>query len=181
MEEWKDVPGWEDYYQVSTEGNVRSKDRVITVKNPVGALSDRRYAGRLLVKSRMKNGYELVSFTAPGRKREYRTVHVLVARTFLGDPLPGHEVRHLDGVRSNSRLANLAYGTRSQNAMDRYLHGTMNQPKGEEASAAKLTNEIVKFIRENPEGLSMRALGRKFGVHHRTVSAVIKCQTWNHI
>jgi hypothetical protein len=45
-----------------------------------------------------------------------------MALEFLGDPLPGQEVRHLDGVKTNLSLSNLAWGTRSENLTDDYRH-----------------------------------------------------------
>lgn len=53
-----------------------------------------------------------------------RTVHRLVGAAYLG-PLPeGYETRHLDGDRTNPRLENLAYGTKSENRQDTLRHGT---------------------------------------------------------
>lgn len=53
-----------------------------------------------------------------------RYVHALVASAFIGPRPDGQEVRHLDGDRLNPNVANLAYGTRSQNRIDCVQHGT---------------------------------------------------------
>ena len=51
-------------------------------------------------------------------------MHSLVALAFLGTRPDGFDVRHLDGDRLNCALANLAYGTRSENQRDKRRHGT---------------------------------------------------------
>ena len=129
LEEWRPIPGWEGAYEASSFGRVRSVDRTIVVRNPGGVLGPRRFRGRVLRAGRIKNGYYLVSFTGPGRKREYRYVHDLVLLAFVGPKPAGLEVCHNDGTRDNNRLENLRYDTRQANAQDRWKHGTMLRPK----------------------------------------------------
>lgn len=173
MEIWKAVPEWDGLYEVSDQGRVRSLDRV-----SAGRYGPTCWRGRILRPSLGGNGYANVTFTCQG-KRLCVTIHALVARVFLGPPPPGQEVRHRNGIRADSRLSNLHYGTRSQNALDRYEHGTMVYPCGEKSPVAKLSDNAVKYIRAAKEG--QRALGRRFGVHHRTISAVLRGDTWAHV
>jgi hypothetical protein len=67
-------------------------------------------------------GYLRVRLLANGRRKS-QAVHKLVALTFLGRPLPGQQVRHLNGNRLDNSHANLAWGTAKQNAEDRNRHG----------------------------------------------------------
>lgn len=101
MEEvWKSVPGYEGFYEVSTLGTVRSKDRV--------ACNGQFYPGRTLKQTRGKNGYLHVSFSVKGvRKLCY--VHQLVAMAFLGHTPCGYRkvVDHLNNIRSDNRVGNL--------------------------------------------------------------------------
>lgn len=180
-ETWKAVPAWEGVYEVSDQGRVRSVTRTIYAKNPVGVVAPRTYAGRVLLKAAGKRGYEMVSFTAPGRKRTYSYVHALVAAAFIGPKPSGKEVCHNNGRRSDNRRINIRYDTRSANALDRHAHGTMNQPCGERCAAAKLTKHAVRYIREVGGGVSQRALGRMFGVSHSTIAAAASGKSWKHI
>jgi hypothetical protein len=50
-------------------------------------------------------------------------VHVLIMETFIGPCPEGQEVRHLNDVKNDNRLENLAYGTRSQNMLDLTANG----------------------------------------------------------
>jgi hypothetical protein len=104
MTEWRPVPGWEDLYLVSDSGDVMSL-RTGRPMNP----DSRKYLR--------------VKLSAGGGQRKSYLVHRLVALAFLGPCPDGKEVRHLDGDNLNNRAANLAYGTSSENNLDRVLHG----------------------------------------------------------
>jgi hypothetical protein len=52
-----------------------------------------------------------------------------VLEAFVGPRPPGLECRHLDGNPANSVLANLAWGTHSENMQDRVRHGTHNKTR----------------------------------------------------
>lgn len=102
-EEWRPVVGREDEYHVSDQGRVKSFVR--------GAPRLLKPGGR----------YPCYPSVVLGRGNT-RSVHALVAEAFLGPRPKGQEIRHLDGDRSNPRLANLAYGPRSENNFDRVQH-----------------------------------------------------------
>lgn len=174
-ETWRPVPGWLGFYEVSACGKVRSVSRVVPTRR-----GPREYRGRVLSPSHTTR-YESVVMTAPGRKRESAFIHWLVAAAFLGPRPNGLEIRHLDGNGRNNSASNLAYGTRSENAMDRWAHGTMNQPKGEASAAAVLSEEDVTRIRAQAGSARRRELARRYGVHHSTISSVISRKTWAHV
>jgi hypothetical protein len=117
-EMWLPVVGWETGYEVSSYGRVRSITRQIVHKNG----RTHTYQGKILQPTiHPKGGYLLYNLTQP---RRTVTGHVLFMRTFVGLPLPGVEVRHLDGNLSNNHWTNLAYGTRLDNMADQRKHGT---------------------------------------------------------
>lgn len=70
-----------------------------------------------------KDGYLQVRLTSRFGRKTFK-VHALVAEYHLGPrPSPFHEVRHLDGSRDNNHVGNLAWGTKSENCVDRSKHG----------------------------------------------------------
>ena len=81
-------------------------------------------SGRLLAEVPNKYGYLYVRVQTSEGKRERRYIHQLVAWAYTGPrPSPQHEVRHLDGNNTNNTKDNIAWGTRSENALDREKHG----------------------------------------------------------
>lgn len=118
-EEWRDIPGHEGYYQVSSLGQVRSLDRDFVDSRG----HQRSLAGRVLSPRKTGKNYRTVHL---GDRERDRKVHQLVLAAFVGPVPEGQEVRHLDGDPTNNRLDNLLYGTRSENRLDSVRHGTHN-------------------------------------------------------
>jgi hypothetical protein len=111
-----------------------------------GSLVSRRITGKILnqfiywpVENNRRNKYLAVRVIGD-HGRVIRTVHQLVARTFLGPPR-GLETRHLNGDCRDNRLENLAYGTRAENAQDMVRHGTQWQQSKTECPMGHLLVE----------------------------------------
>jgi hypothetical protein len=105
----KDVPGYEEYFEVSDTGDVFSKERYV-LNNGTKVLKPRRK----LAPTSNGIGYLQVGLQVNG-KRVRKYVHRLVAEAFLGICNSGLEVNHIDADKSNNRLTNLEYITHSQN------------------------------------------------------------------
>jgi len=119
---WKDVVGYEGAYQVSNLGRVRSLDRTVKVTN----LGERRLKGRILKQHNYGTNKYLMVVLSKEAKHTNRTVHSLVAASFLGPCPDGCEVLHGLGGKLDNRLRNLKYGTKSENQFDRLRDGTQN-------------------------------------------------------
>lgn len=50
----------------------------------------------------------------------HKNIHVLILITFVGTPPAGHQCRHLNDIKTDSRLANLTWGTARENHQDRF-------------------------------------------------------------
>jgi hypothetical protein len=112
-ERWLAVTGWEDAYEISDHGRVRSLPK-----------SNRAWTV-VLKPATGKNGYLYVALCRNATPRT-RLVHHLVAEAFIGPRPPGLEIRHLDGNGKNNTPGNLTYGTSSENEFDKVRHGTHN-------------------------------------------------------
>lgn len=109
MEQWKDVKGYEDLYQVSSLGRIRSKDRKIITS---------RYScirkGKILKGSSNGKGYMKFELKRNGtKKREY--IHRLVADAFLENPDGKPCINHKDNNPSNNAVSNLEWCTHKEN------------------------------------------------------------------
>lgn len=132
IETWKDIPGYEGQYQVSTLGNVRSLDRLITCEGKVKGKYTSLRKGKLLRPGRSSSGHLTVAL---GRNSS-RSVHLLVLSTFVGrEEEQGVECLHINGVPFDNRVENLRWGTRSENMIDAYAHGARDMEKTRAALA----------------------------------------------
>ena len=173
QERWKPItePEFEDLYEVSDQGRIRSLPR----PTPRGV-----QGGRVLKPARLGPGYQTVTLSGNGL-RVHRLVHQLVLRSFVGEPEEGQEVRHLNGVRGDNRLENLDWGTSSENEADKRRHGTLQA--GEKNGAAKLSAAQVAEIRRTyaSGGVSQKTLAAAYRVSQGTVSRLITGTRWAHL
>lgn len=143
-ETWAQIPRFEGRYEVSDLGRVRSVDRA--VKTSKGQV--RRYKGMILSPGRM-NPFGHVSVML-GRDGGSRCVHELVLLAFVGPPGEGEECRHLDGDGSNNRLANLCWGTKSENGKDvtRLKRRKFTYEQADEMRRKKRDGRLLREIAE---------------------------------
>ena len=117
---WKEVIGYENYYEVSSLGKVRSKSRVVHGRN------DWIMQGRELKLG--NSGRYLQAYLSVDGKGKSINVHRLVAEAFIPNPNNFPEVNHKDENRYNNSVDNLEwcehicnvnYGTRNQRIGDK--------------------------------------------------------------
>lgn len=130
-ERWLPIPGWEDLYEVSDLGSVRSLDRIVYGPNgTTRTFANRVFKGRKLNPTIDPLGYPYVMLSESSRGRDTQEgrkrvgVHTLVMLAFVGPRPDGMWIRHLDGNSSDPRLSNLSYGTPADNNDDTLRHGT---------------------------------------------------------
>ena len=103
---WKDIKDYEDYYQISNLGNVRSKTHIR--KNGKDEKHICVSNGKILNPGKDSNGYSVVVFSKNGKTKSYR-IHRLVAQTFIPNPNNYRCVNHKDENKQNNNLNNLEW------------------------------------------------------------------------
>lgn len=162
VEVWKshpDIPGIE----VSTFGNVRTLDRVISTEKMT------RFQKGQALKPCDAKGYLLVGIKING-KLVKRGVHRLVAQTFIPNPDNSPEVNHKDCDRKNNNVDNLEWVTRQENIAyrDKLGHTARNnKPKSPVFAVNLSTLEVSHFS-------SQHEAGRELGINQCDVNAVLK-------
>lgn len=121
-----------------------------------------------------RNGYKIVSLWDGKSGKTYR-VHRLMAVAFLPNTYMKEMINHKNGIKTDNRLSNLEWVTRSENALHSYRIGTSSK-KGELNCKAKLTKTDVRNIRDSR--LSTTELMKIFNVARSTINRARKGDTW---
>lgn len=133
-----------------------------------------RGAPKRLSPSQNRFGYLCVRLVHEDGARRTVRLHVEACRAFHGDkPTPAHQVRHLNGNRTDNRADNLAWGTSKENAADRAAHG--KTAVGERNGVAKITDAQANEIRASVE--PNKVLAARYGLNHQYVYQ-IKSGRW---
>jgi hypothetical protein len=137
---YRDIPGYEGYYQASNKGNVRSVR-----------------TGRILAQTKNNGGYPMVSISV-NCKHEMKTVHRLVAQAFIENPLNHRDVNHIDGDKTNNDSDNLEWVEHSDNI--RHSYSELKQRRNDVAVKCIETGMIYRSIKEASEkiGISRGAI-----------------------
>ena len=156
---YKAIIGFEGKYSVDEKGDVYSHIKCKVLKPALNS-----------------GGYPTVVLC-----RHTKSVHRLVAEAFLPNYIEKPQVNHIDGDKTNNHASNLEMVTASENQIHAITTGL--RPVGEQRSWSKLSNEDVASIKLLilKGGESQTSIGRRFGVHHTTISDIKLGYKWSHI
>lgn len=163
IEEWRPVVGYEELYEVSDWGNVKSKDREITQLSNHKNYIKKFYKGKTLKKMYDKDGYRIVNLC----NRDggiTKGVHRLVGEAFIPNPENKPQIDHIIPVSNGGtdEVWNLRWATpeeNSNNEISLINKSKWERPKGENhcfygkkrpEHAEKLSIPIIQ-ITENGE------------------------------
>ena len=105
-EEWKDIKGYEGYYQVSNFGQVRSIGRWIDKVTRHGGTCQQYLEGRIRKVAPMNKGFLAVCISKEGIHKTL-LVHRLVAMAFIPEVEGKPDVDHKDFNKTNNYVENL--------------------------------------------------------------------------
>lgn len=147
-EVFKNLNGYENLYQISNLGNVKS------IKRPTHILLKFRDNGK---------GYNVSALFLKGVRKNIKT-HRLVAFNFIPNPQNKPQINHINGIKSDNRVVNLEWCTQSENSIHSFENGLQKR---------KLTNKNVEYIRINKNKLTQKQLGLKFNVCQQMISSIL--------
>ena len=175
---WKPVKGYEDYYEVSDQGEIRTIERYVE-------LPSHRYMKKqkMLTQFDDGRGYKHVKlYDGKGNPKSF-TVHKIVAITFIENFNNYIEVNHIDHEKHNNCVDNLEWTTRSENIKHSYRMRDPKTYKGSGNKNSKLTEEEVTQMRKEYETgkFTYKKLAEKYSVGITLVGYIVKNQVWKHV
>lgn len=165
-EEWRDVPGYEGHYEISSHARVASL----------------KHGKRRLLKAQQdKHGYWHVVLSVNNKLKTWKTCY-LVSAAFLGPKPAGLCVRHLDDDKNNNHVGNLAYGTVGENMADCIRNGHLRPPKGSTNGMSRLSEDQVRqIVSRVGAGEDWREIYGDYGISRRQMRDIAAGVAWKHI
>lgn len=169
-EEWKPIKGYENLYEISNYGRVRSLDKYVKSKN--GSMQFRK--GKLIIPhipNKKAPHYQIQLWKNGAYKYFY--IHQLVYIAFVGQIPEGMQVNHLNENGIDNRLENLNlmtpkensnWGTRNKRIGSKQINGK----RSKKINQLTLSGELVNIWASTME------IERKLKFCHSTISKCCK-------
>lgn len=166
---WRDVVGFEGFYQVSNHGRVKSLDRqVFYIDGRV-----RTFYGQILKLRLDSKGYYFVTLIKPGFKIQQR-VHRLVAESFILNFQNKPCVNHKNSNRKDNIVDNLEWVTHKENTQHAIKKGLLYKP------GKKLDVEKINLIKKmyNSGTFTQQGLANIFSLSQSQISRIVGGKNW---
>ena len=180
---WRDIEGYEGWYQVSNYGRVKSLARTVnygdkSTRTQAEGFLNLRNSGNAL------NGYFYKSvILCKNKRRKQIKVHRLVAEAFVEKPEGCNVVNHLDNNPSNNAASNLEWTTIVGNNKHRHIQGRSSAPKGAAQGSSFLSEQGIEEIKNLLAGKkhSQQQIADMYQVHQSHISRIKLGKAWAHL
>ena len=149
---WKTIDEFPNYL-ISNQGDVKNKRTGYTKKPSVG-----------------KRGYVVFSMNKEG-KLYLRTQHIMLARTFIPNPLNKPCVNHKDGNKQNNSIDNLEWVTAKENLIHARRTGLHKSDGDKRTAQYTLDGKLVAIYKSASEA------ARRLGIEVSGIAHVAKGNT----
>lgn len=166
---WKPVVGFEDKYEISSEGNIRS---LCSNKDPY-----------FIRKLSLNNKTEYLQCTLKvSGKGTSGKIHRMVAQAFIPNPLNLPCVNHINGIKTDNRVENLEWVTYKENTHHAMDLGIMNTRRGEQSSKKFTELDIlnIRILYDSGE-FSFSKIAKIYHVSAPTIRCICKRLSWRHL
>jgi hypothetical protein len=148
---WLPIKGFEQLYQISNFGRIKSLKR------------------NIIRKPGLTGGYPDIKLCLNGRKIG-KYIHRLIAEHFIPNPMNKPEVNHEDGNKTNNSLTNLKWSTQKENFLHAIKTGLNSCWKTSSVPVIQLSldNQFIK------EYISGAEAARQLNVHSHSIYCCLK-------
>jgi len=122
MENWKEIPSFAGYYEASDLGRIRRKKGETIYKD--GRVA--KFSQTILKPSLNHKGYNRVYLSMKSKKYT-KTVHRLVAETFIDNPESKKTVNHINMDKLDNSVSNLEWMTNKENMRHAFANGAYDE------------------------------------------------------
>lgn len=167
MEIWKDIKNFENKYQVSNKGKIRSlnyhNEKRIKILKPYKDIW----------------GYLRIDLCKNGIKKHYK-ISRLVAQEFLKKIENKNQINHKDGNKENNLVENLEWCSPSENCIHAHKNNLRKAVNGENHYNHKLKKQDVIKIRNiyKNKNITYFQISKIFNISQSCISKIIRKQTW---
>jgi hypothetical protein len=166
---WKEVE-LNSRYEISTLGNIRTKEMVLLGRN----------RHRTIKSHNIKVHFDSDGYLTMTRYEKHKNIkshiHRMMAIVFISNPLNLPQVNHKDGNKSNNSLNNLEWCSASDNVKHSFLLGL--GVTGEKHHNSKLsTIEVLEIRKLFKEGKTRKELVDKYKVSRSNIERIINNKT----
>jgi len=181
MEVWKSIKKFDDQYEVSNKGRVRSKAAIIIRSN--GRPHTR--VSKVLKPGTTERGYCKGYYggsVCVNKKMTTYKVHRLVAEAFCEGFSEGLEVNHIDGNKLNNNADNLEWVTRSENVKHAVRLGLLPVTRGSQRTQSTVTEEQVRLIKDlMKQGFRRKLICESIGCSIHVYKDIQRGKSWKHV
>lgn len=138
---WKDIKGWEGYYQVSSKGRIKSLARLVYRSSDIHGIPQPE---RILKLHLQNSGYLFICLQKDGYKKWY-TIHRLVAIHFIPNPDNKPQVNHIKSVKTDNNVENLEWVNNRENSTHHALKNRSSRYVGVRLTKEKSWRATIKI------------------------------------
>jgi len=164
MEVFKPIPRYENKYEISNLGRIKSLPKL-------------RCKNEKILKPIIVGGYACIDL-GDGQTIKRFLIHRLVAITFLKNPQDKPQVNHIDGDKLNNNLSNLEWNTCSENQLHSIKIG-LRTTKGVKNSQSKLKeSDVIEIFNDKRQ---YKHISKDYNVSIPTISDIKRGYSWTHL
>ena len=156
VEIWKNIKDYEEHYQISNYGRVKSLCRIsINIYN-----EKRPIKGKVLILGSDSHNYLIVKLYKNNNEKNFK-VHRLVAQHFISNPKNKLEVNHIDGNKKNNHSNNLEWTTHKENMQHAWKNKlTSNDSSNKKVFVYDNNNILIKEFKSQQDANKWRGVAK---------------------